>query len=321
MPGARGALPGFTRIGLNLLQVDTVVDFDIYVWPEKSELPVLYRSRNLPFDAGNRERLAEGDVSEILIRDDSTGAVNAYVERNLDKIVARPDIPLEEKAKLLYDTSLKIAVDLLDHPETHENLRRSEDLVRNTISYVLLGKDSFHELLALKAYDYRTYTHSVNVCTIGLALAEKVGFSRQTELMDFGVGAIFHDVGKTKIPHEVLTKSGPLSDEEWEQMKLHPIVGLELLAPHIDFPKDSRAIVLQHHERLDGHGYPEGRRGEDIHPFAKVTALVDVFDALTSRWPYKDAVDSYPALQIMKEEVGDHFSDDYFKEFVKLMGE
>jgi len=312
---------GFTQFDLNLLQLNTVVDFDIYIWPDNSVEPVLYRSRDLPFSEEHRKRLEEANRSQILMREAHAPALNSYVERHLDKIIASDSIPTSEKAKFLYDTSLRLAIDVLDHPETHDNLRRSQELVRNTISYVLLGKDSFHELLALKSYDYRTYTHSVNVCTIGLALTEKLGFSSQTQLMDFGVGAIFHDVGKTRIPQDVLRKAGPLSNYEWEMMKRHPVIGLELIRPHVDFPEDARAIVLQHHERLDGNGYPDGKCEKEIHPFAKAAALVDVFDALTSKRPYKEAVESYPALEIMKEEVGDHFDEGYFREFVKLMGE
>jgi len=158
------------------------------------------------------------------------------------------------------------------------------------------------------------------VCTIGLALAEQVGLRSQAHLMDFGVGAMFHDVGKTKIPSAILRKRGPLTEDEWEQMKRHPEMGIALLDPKSPFPDDSKAIILQHHERIDGSGYPKGLIGAEIHPFARVAAIVDVFDALTSRRTYKDAVGSFPALRIIKEEVGTHFDEDYYRVFVRLLG-
>lgn len=316
----RTAPKGFTELSLDVLQTDTQVNFDIYIWPEESPLPVLYRDRNLPFTDDQRRRLADSGRLSLFIRSDEAGELTFYVEKNLDRIIASPLVSLGDKAKLLYDTSLRLAIDILDQPETHQNLRRSEDLVRNAISYVLLGKDALHSLLVLKAYDYRTYTHSVNVCTIGLALAERVGFTNPRDLMDFGVGALFHDVGKTRIPHEVLQKTGPLNDNEWAQIRKHPLMGMELIAPHADFPEKAKSIVLQHHERLDGKGYPHGASAQDIHPFAQVAAMVDVFDAITSRRPYKEALDTYPALTVMTDEVGTHLSEEYFKEFVKLMG-
>jgi HD-GYP domain-containing protein (c-di-GMP phosphodiesterase class II) len=320
MTDGRETPPGFVQLDLNLLQIDKPVEFDIYIWPETSLRPVLYRGGHMPFGEDHRERLSRRGPFVAFARVESAGALDDYIEHNLDRIIANPNVRTADKAKLLYDTSLRLAAGILSEPGTKESLERSEDLVRNTISYVLLGKDAFHELLELKAYDYRTYTHSVNVCAIGLALAQRVGFESRTELADFGLGAIFHDVGKTRISHDLLTKSGPLNDNEWQLMRQHPRMGLDLIAPHIDFPPDGRAVVAQHHERLDGSGYPDGLKGEEIHPYAKVAAIADVFDALTSSRPYKDAVDSFPALQDMKGDVGAHFHEGYFQEFVRLLG-
>ncbi len=318
---ARGELAGYVQLDINLLQADTTAGFDIYIWPEHSPVPVLYHAGTARLDDDHRVRLEEAGTTDVYIKDESEASLHEYVEMHLDKIIADDRIPTGEKAKILYDASLRMAEEVLDQPETHENLKRSETLVRNTISYVLLGKDAFHKLLALKAYDYRTYTHSVNVCAIGLSLAERLGFSSEEELMAFGVGAIFHDVGKTRIPQHVLMKGGPLTDAEWREIKKHPVTGTELISVHKEFPTDAKAVVLEHHEWMDGGGYPDGKRADDIHPFAKVAALVDVYDALTSKRAYKDAVDTYPALKMMKEEVGTHFPDEYYRELVKLLGE
>jgi len=321
MSGQRVVPSGFAEFDIKLLQAETIVDFDVYIWPETSPIPVLYRAKNYTFDEEHRIRMMEAGTAQVFMVQEDAPALNLYVERHLDRIIASDELAVDEKAKILYDTSLTLAQEILDEPATHKNLKRSEALVRNTISYVLLGKDAFHELMALKAYDYRTYTHSVNVCAIGLALAEKVGFNSELELMSFGVGAIFHDVGKTKIPQDILLKGTPLTDSDWVEIKKHPVTGLELIAPHTEFPDDAKAIVLDHHEWNDGRGYPNGKHEADIHPYAKIAALADVFDALTSRRPYKDAVETYPALRIMKDEVGAHFIDEYYREFVKLLGQ
>ncbi len=103
-------------------------------------------------------------------------------------------------------------------------------------------------------------------------------------------------------------------------MKRHPEVGLSLLDPKSGFSEDSKAVIREHHERLDGTGYPGGKKGAEIHPFAKVAAIADVFDALTSKRAYKDAIGSYPALKEMKEAVGTHFDESYFRAFVTLLG-
>jgi HD-GYP domain-containing protein (c-di-GMP phosphodiesterase class II) len=319
MPEGRKAPPGYIEIDLSLLQVDTTVDFDVYFWPDSAAKPVLYRDKDLSFEEEHRKRLREADA-HIYILSDNVRVLNRYIERNLDRIVSSPTIPTKTKATILYKSSLMMVQDLLDKPDSPENFRRSEDVVRATIGYIMQGKDSFHQLMSLTSYDYYTYTHSVNVCTIGLALAEQVGLRSQADLMDFGVGALFHDVGKTKIPPSILRKKGPLSEAEWTEMRRHPDLGLALIDPSSPFSDASKAVIAQHHERIDGAGYPNGLSNGGIHPFARVAAIVDVFDALTSRRVYKDAVASYPALKIMREEAGTHFDDSYYRAFVKLLG-
>ncbi len=320
MSSKRKTPAGYATVDLSLLQVDTVVDFDIYIWPTSSPLPVLYRSKDLPFLHETRARLAETDNPQILVKHDQSGVLSRYIEKNLDRIISSPTLPTKAKARILYQSSLRLVQDILDRPDAPENFRRSEDVVRNTIGYILHGKDAFHQLMSLTSYDYYTYTHSVNVCTIGLALAEQVGLRSQTELMDFGVGAIFHDVGKTRISPAILRKRGPLTESEWQEMKKHPEIGISLLDPDAPFSEDSTAVILEHHERIDGTGYPKGKRNGQIHQFAKVAAIADCFDALTSRRTYKDAVASYPALKVMKEGIGTHFEPEYFRVFVHLLG-
>lgn len=311
---------GYLPLEAELLQCETIVDFDIFLWQSTSPNPVLYRNKNLPFLEDQMERLSDIGDATLLIRKEQGAAVSRYVERNLDRIIASETLPTKTKAKILYSTSLNLAREIMDNPGAPQNTERAEDVVRSTIAYVLKGKEAFQSLMAITSYDYYTYTHSVNVCTIGVALAEKVGLRSQGELMEFGIGALFHDVGKTRIAPGVLRKRGPLTDEEWIQMRQHPAIGLELVGSNAELGDNSKAVILEHHERLDGKGYPEGKAGDAIHPFAKVAGVVDVFDALTTRRSYKDAIDTFAALKIMKEEVGTHFESEIFNEFVRLLG-
>lgn len=320
MPVKRKIPSGYTRLDAALLQTDTIVDFDIYVWSDGARLPVLYHNSNLPFLEEHRARLFDLGTDELFIRTGDSGTFSRYVERNIDRVISDPTLPMKTKAKVLYRTSLQLAKDILERPDAPENLQRSEDVVRSTIGYILQGKDAFQQLLSITSYDYYTYTHSVNVCTVGVALVEQVGMRSQTELMNFGIGALFHDVGKTKIEPGILRKRGPLTDEEWVQMRRHPEIGLELLGAETPFSDDSKAIILEHHERPDGTGYPKGKKADDIHPFAKVASIVDVFDALTTRRSYKDAIRSFSALKVMKQGIGTQFDEEYFRKFVVLLG-
>jgi len=320
MAASRKLPKGYAPFDLDLIQLGTVVDFDIFIWPAGSKAPVLYRERNLRFDDEERNRLAEADTTQVFIVEKDARPLNNYVERNLEAIVENPAIPIRERAKLVYDASVRFTTEVLVSPESKESLKRTENIVCSAIAYVLKGKEALHQLISLMADDYTTFTHSVHVAAIGLALAQQVGFKSHGELKDFGVGAILHDVGKLSISQHILHKPGPLTSREWVEVKRHPEIGLSLLEVHKNLAEGTRAVILEHHERVDGTGYPSGKSGSAIHPFARVAAIVDAFDALTTRRPYRDAVSSFRALGIMKEEVGSHFDGDYYKAFIKLLG-
>jgi HD-GYP domain-containing protein (c-di-GMP phosphodiesterase class II) len=320
MSPSRKTPKGYAQFDLDLIRLDTVVDFDIFIWPAGSRAPILYRKRNLRFGKGERKRLAKADTTQIFIVQKDAGPLNNYVERNLEAIIENPAIPIPKRAKIIYDTPVRLTTEVLVSPQSEESLKRTEDMVSSAITYVLKGKEALHHLIALMATDYTTFTHSVHVAEIGLALAEQVGFKSRGELKDFGVGAILHDVGKLRISQDILHKPGPLSENEWTEVKRHPEIGLTLLEAHRNLPAGTKAIVLEHHEWVDGTGYPSGKSGDGIHPFARVAAIVDAFDVLTSRRPYRGAVSSFRALGIMKEEVGSHFDGEYYKAFIDLLG-
>jgi HD-GYP domain-containing protein (c-di-GMP phosphodiesterase class II) len=320
MSPSRKTPKGYAQFDLDLIQLDTVVDFDIFIWPAGSKAPVLYRERNLRFGKEERKRLAEANTTQVFIVQKDAGPLSNYVERNLEAIVENPAIPIRERAKIVYDAAVRLTTEVLVSPQSEESLKRTEEMVCSAIAYVLKGKEALHHLIALMATDYTTFTHSVHVAAIGLALAEQVGFKSRGELKDFGVGAILHDVGKLKISQDILHKPGPLTNREWAEVKRHPEIGLTLLNTHKNLAAGTKAIIIEHHERVDGTGYPSGKSGDGIHPFARVAAIVDAFDALTSRRPYRGAVSSFRALGIMKEEVGSHFDEEYYKAFIRLLG-
>jgi putative nucleotidyltransferase with HDIG domain len=319
-PSTVRTVDGWQPVEPHLLQTDTVLEFDLYIWPSSSTLPVLFRNRNMPFLREHRDRLATLDNRRFYIRTEDEASVICYVERNLEKILSDPQLDLHEKAGALYTTSMQLVQEILERPEAAENLRRTEVVVRSTVGYILQGKEAFHQLLSLTSFDYYTYTHSVNVCTMGLALAAEAGYTSEEDLTAYGKGALLHDIGKMKVDPDILRKRGPLTDTEWNEMKRHPELGLTVGTVERDFAEPSKAVIAEHHEWVDGSGYPAGKKGDDIHPFARITTIVDVFDALTSRRAYKSAVGSFSALKVMRTELDTHFQQDYFQKFVVLLG-
>ncbi len=309
--------PAFLQIPVDTLLVDKVLHFDLYIHTGL-EL-ILYRSAALPFTQESLNKLRENNVSQIFIKSDSKQAYQRYVEEALPEIMTDPNIEEDTKAGILYETSKALIKDVLSNPSYPENIRRSQKMVDNTISYILKGREAFVSLMKITSFNYYTYTHSVNVCTFSLALARQLQISDPATLKVLGTGALLHDVGKSKVPERILTKRTALNRSEFEIMKKHPGWGGEILKDTDLIERESYYPVLQHHERLDGSGYPLGTGEKDQHPYSKIVAIADVFDALTTERVYQAAIDTYPALKIMHNMKG-AFDRKLLREFTIMMG-
>ncbi|HEV8264962.1 MAG TPA: tetratricopeptide repeat protein [Gemmatimonadales bacterium] len=147
---------------------------------------------------------------------------------------------------------------------------------------------------SIESSDAYTFGHCERVAGQAVAVARALGVA-EDETTTIRLGAYLHDVGKVRVPHEILNKPGPLTRQEFEVVQMHPVWGIELLAP-VEFPWDLRPIIRWHHERYDGTGYPDGLRGEEIPVSAQIVGIVDVFDALTTDRPYRPALSRGAAL-------------------------
>lgn len=162
---------------------------------------------------------------------------------------------------------------------------------------------------ALEARDPYTAGHSLRVADFSLMIASELGFS-DFQLAVLEHGAALHDIGKIAVRQEVLHKPSHLTEEEFEHIKIHPVVGREILEPIEDF-RDMLDLVYYHHERIDGKGYPEGLRGDQIPLMAQIVAVADTYDAMTSDRPYRRGMPSERALLIMKEVAGTQLNAEF----------
>ena len=173
-------------------------------------------------------------------------------------------------------------------------------------------------LVRLKNKDEYTYMHSVAVCALMIALAKELGLS-EAETKQAGLAGLLHDIGKSGIPLEVLNKPGALTEDEFTLVKLHPERGLALLQLANITDEVTLDVCLHHHEKINGTGYPKKLKTDEISIFAKMGAVCDVYDAVTSARPYKDGWEPGVSLQRMAQWK-DHFDDRVFKAFVKSVG-
>lgn len=154
---------------------------------------------------------------------------------------------------------------------------------------------------SIEAKDPNTEGHCERLAELSVALADRLGLSEQLRVA-LRRGGMVHDVGKVAVPEQILLKSGPLSDEEWKIMKEHPVVGERICRPLKSF-RQVLPIIRHHHEKLDGSGYPDGLKGEQIPLTARILQAADIYDALTSGRPYRKALPDEEAFALMKEEV------------------
>jgi putative nucleotidyltransferase with HDIG domain len=166
---------------------------------------------------------------------------------------------------------------------------------------------------SIESKDAYTQGHCVRVADLGCAVARRLGWDDR-RLFWFRVGALLHDVGKIDIPREILNKPARLTSEEWALMRSHPEAGVELLRG-IDFPDDVLPIVLSHHEKWDGTGYPHGLAADAIPLSARILGLADVYDALATDRSYKKGLPHKQAMEIMRSNVNTHFDPALFAEF------
>jgi len=318
-PEERTAPQKFVEIPLHALRVDSVTEFSIYLMHGEDSAPVLYRDANLVFSEEHRGKLADGAVAGVYIAVDDRKPYLRYLENYLADIVGDNHVDAGEGATIVYACATNLVQDVLERPAQSEDIRRAQQLVAHTLDHLLADQARFPQLLERMAFDYHTYTHSVNVCVFGLALGQRLGMSRE-ELHRLGTGLLLHDIGKSTIDDAILNKRGRLTDEEWQVMRRHPAEGARILESVGGVDAPALAVVRQHHEKCTGKGYPGGLAEPDIHFFAKICALADVFDALTTQRSYKEALDAFPALRIMQDEMMQDFHPRLFREFIRMLG-
>ncbi|HET7622640.1 MAG TPA: HD domain-containing phosphohydrolase, partial [Gemmatimonadaceae bacterium] len=170
---------------------------------------------------------------------------------------------------------------------------------------------------SIESADSYTHGHCERVAGYGLEVARELGFD-ETALTTIRLGAYLHDLGKVKVPHEVLNKPGSLTREEFEVMQMHPVWGIELLE-NVEFPWDIKPIIRWHHEKYDGSGYPDRLKGDEIPVNAQVICIVDVYDALTTTRSYRKALDKSEALRRMQESKH-WWRPDVYEAFMKTVG-
>jgi putative two-component system response regulator len=285
-------------------------------------------------DEANRELLTgllTGEGYHVICAEDGEAAVRAVHNGSVD--LALLDVKMPGK------TGFSACLAIKSRPETRlvpvvlvTGLTSTDDRIQG----IMCGADDFlckpinkHELLArvhsllrlkeftdelenaetvlfslalsIEAKDRYTEGHCERLSKYSVAMAERLGLPDELRVALRRAGVV-HDIGKIGVPEHILTKPGPLNDEEWKIMKQHPVIGERICAPLKSF-RHVLPVIRHHHEKLDGSGYPDGLSGEQIPLTARILQIADVYDALTTERPYRTALEAQQALGVMRDEV------------------
>jgi putative nucleotidyltransferase with HDIG domain len=253
---------------------------------------------------------------------------NAKVEAELSKIAKEPSplprIPMHEeldRARKLQAKSKAAVTSMFLEARMGNAIKVSEagPLVDEISASITRNPEAFLNLARLKTKDDYTYMHSIAVCALMIALGKQLGLTG-TALKNAGLAGLLHDVGKMLIPEDVLNKPGKLTDEEFETIKQHPSKGWEILQGSAEVTEIVLDVCLHHHERVDGTGYPERISGDPLSLYARMGAVCDVYDALTSNRCYKQGWEPADTIRKMAEWRNGHFDERVFQAFVKTIG-
>ena len=235
----------------------------------------------------------------------------------------QPRVPLREEidfASAIYGDSIDKAKELMDNMRKGNlTVSLDEPMVGDVLESLDRNVDALFGLCKLRQADEYTYTHCVNVSVLATMFGRGLGLDRDTQKM-LGLGGLFHDLGKAKIPMEIVNAPRKLSDEEFSVMKQHPTLGYKELRTVAGIPETLLNIVVEHHERFDGTGYPKGLKADEISLVGVITGIADVFDALSSRRCYKDPMPLPKVTSILYSMRDRDFPAYLVEKFIVLMG-
>jgi HD-GYP domain-containing protein (c-di-GMP phosphodiesterase class II) len=301
------ATSGYMSVKVEMLRRLSSAAVDLFVQYKANGPVMLYHRAGSPIEAKQFRALADANVRRLFVRTDDFQCFGAHLLESMDLFVeGEPVSHAERYAVLQLALAMEIerssrAIDCGPYVALAEKV--GQELVSLLGANQVLPRDLFR----LARHDFNTFTHVTNVAGYAVILAERLGISEPSILNQVAVGAMLHDIGKRFIPVSILTKPGCLEPDEREVIEMHPTRGYEDLCRRQGLSHEQLMVVYQHHERINGTGYPVGSCGDEIHPWARMLAVVDVFDAMTGIRPYRRSATSRDALDYLRKNAGSHF--------------
>ncbi len=292
------------------------LDFDLFTYDGGRYF--LFLAAKAPFFKGNLSPTYVGETRYFYVRRSDQPLLTEYKERHLDDILNTDVLPIRNRVEVIYDVSNAILDKMFRNPGVTD-LPRVSKFIAVVVDFITEREPPLKEIVRYYGQEFYTFAHSLHLLFYTVYLVRFLGIDRTNLIRRIGFGTFLHDIGKSRIDPNILHKSTPLTVLEFEEMKKHTIYGLEILKSEMGVSDPLvESIVMNHHERIDGSGYPHHKRGLGL--YERTVGMIDMFDALTSERGYGQHFPPFGTLAFLYEHEGRRLDKNLLKCFTVLLG-
>lgn len=317
---------GYLPVPLSQVPAGALTGVDVFVRDADEGAPgdqqfKLYRAASTSFAEPDRVALLRSGIELAYIRMSDQDRFRAQLDAEVQVTAGDPRVAIPAKATIVYETGVELINSLLGDADLEHIADRVRVLSRSIATVVLNDPAAFSHLFTASHHDFYTATHLVNVATYMVPLAYALGYRAADELNLICQAGLLHDIGKLYVPENVLNKPEQLSEEDWWLLERHPEMGYNHLRSYTGIDSAIARVAYEHHERLDGSGYPRNLRGDEMHPYSRLCAVIDAFDAMTALRPFKKrALTTVEAMHIIRQETPHCFDPEVVEAWAALLG-
>jgi putative nucleotidyltransferase with HDIG domain len=304
----------FFKVPTRVFGNNEKIDADLYFYHQQQY--ILFKSKGTAWSPVDSQKLISTQIDTLFMKFKTHRDHHQFLQDKLKRVLERRDIPLETKAEVLAETADPILSTIFTTPQSAELITSAADYAKSCIRF-LNQKGSLPELIKLSANSFSEHAHGLHVSAYSVALAKAMGFSDEKMIFGLGMGALLHDIGKSKIPADILNKAGELDEAEWQMMRQHPEFGEKIMDSRQVVPLIAKQIIVEHHERVNGKGYPKGIK--NLHVFSRMVGIADCFHSLTTDRPWGKALAPFEALKYMIQIMGREFDAPLLEKFIQML--
>ncbi len=306
----------YIPIRIDTISDDEVIDFDLYTL-EKNRY-FLFCTAFSNFRKGDLSRTYIERTRYLYIKKKHKKNYRRYVEKNLPNILHDNAMETESKVEIIYDVSNSMVVEIFSDTNAMKP-ERVDNFIGNVMDFMFSEKVKLGELIKFAEHDFYTYNHSLHVFIYTTMFASFLRLTDKKILSSLSQGAFLHDIGKSMVSTEIINKPGPLDESEWKEMQQHPVYGYRIAQDTMKIDDSIiKSIILNHHERLDGKGYPSGN--SNISFYDRIVAIADTYDAITSNRAYQMAKNPFETLKYMIQTQSKRLDLDLMQKFAIMLG-